>query len=394
MTKKKKEKSDTISIKLPTISKLNSSRFLLPLTAILCVIVIMTTLLVIKTNIDISRKIAEEQEAKRPADIELIQIVAANCSDCFDLRLVINQLNTSSFNIKSVRTVYYNSPEGEQLISKYNIQKIPTLLISGETSKANVQSTLSGLGEKADDGTIVFDKQQPPYVNPDNGEVLGRVSVTLIRDSSCSNCFDVSSINQQLKSLGISFSEEKTLEYTDTEAKDLISKYGIKKIPTIIYSSDIKEYTLFAQLQQLLQNQDDVYVLTQVNPPYRDLSKNKIVGLVEITYIVDNSCSSCYDVSIHKQILEGSYGVALINEKRVDISSIDGKSLIDKYSITKVPTMILSPDASYYPALVNVWTTKGGVGTIESDGYFVFRNIDVMGVPYKDLSTGNIVNAS
>lgn len=390
---KKKEKSDTISIRLPNISKLNFSKFLLPLATILCIIVVATTLIVIKTNIEISKKNAAEEEAKRPANIELVQLLSANCNDCFDIKIVINQLNTSSFNIKNIKTVYYNSPEGKELLAKYNIEKIPTLLIMGETDKESVQSILSNFGNKSSDGTIVFDKQQLPYVDVSTGKVLGRVSSILIKDTSCKNCFDVSLLNQQLKSLGIKFSEEKTIEYTDKEAKDLINKYNIERIPSIIYSDDIKEYALFQQLQQLLQKQDDVYIF-QTNPPYRNLTNNKIVGLVEITYLIDSSCDNCYDVSIHKQILEGSYGVALINEKTVDINSIDGKALASKYSITKVPTIILSPEASYYPALVNVWTTQGGVGTIESDGYFVFRNIDMMGVPYKDLLTGNVTNAS
>jgi len=59
-----------------------------------------------------------------------------------------------------------------------------------------------------------------------------------------------------------------------------------------------------------------------------------------------------------------------------------------KYNITKVPALLVSPDAKYYQNLNTAWAE---VGTIAPDGWYIFRSTEVMGI-YKNLLTGQIVN--
>jgi len=112
-----------------------------------------------------------------------------------------------------------------------------------------------------------------------------------------------------------------------------------------------------------------------------------VAGLVELTLLNDSSCTKCYDVNVHKTILN-RFGITLAAEKTLDVSDDEGKALIEKYGITLVPTMIISQDASAYPLFTPVWAT---VGSVEDDGVYVFRKPDVMKVPYKDLSTGEVL---
>ena len=92
---------------------------------------------------------------------------------------------------------------------------------------------------------------------------------------------------------------------------------------------------------------------------------------------------------MHKDILEQNFGVTLVREDRVDIGSSFGKALLKKYDIKNVPTIILSSEGKHYEGLQSVW---GQVGTVESDGSFIFRNLNLLaGITYKDLETKEVV---
>ena len=127
--------------------------------------------------------------------------------------------------------------------------------------------------------------------------------------------------------------------------------------------------------------------------PYYDLKTLKVRGLVTLTYLTDKSCTSCYNVSIHKSIFGNPLGFAMkiVNETTYDISDPTGKALIDKYKITNVPTVIMKGDPAAYARLTAVWPQ---VGTVDSDGSYVFRNVGLLGVVYMNLTSGKIVNAS
>ena len=77
------------------------------------------------------------------------------------------------------------------------------------------------------------------------------------------------------------------------------------------------------------------------------------------------------------------------SERTVDALSGEGQGLISKYKITRVPTILTSPESDQYTNLKNVWKN---VGTVESDGWYVFREMQQLrGAVYKDLTTNQIV---
>lgn len=124
--------------------------------------------------------------------------------------------------------------------------------------------------------------------------------------------------------------------------------------------------------------------------PYRDVTKGQIVGLVDVVYLTDSSCTDCYKPQeVHKNILTQGFGVGIRSEQSVDANSPYGKSLVSKYKITQVPTLLISPEVAEYSGIKQVWPQ---VGTTEPDGWYVFRQVSRLGsVIYKDFTSNQVV---
>ncbi len=208
-----------------------------------------------------------------------------------------------------------------------------------------------------------------------------------IVDSSCSDCFNIDVISNLIKTyLRVNITKVETMEFTSEEAKKLISQYNIKIIPTLIILGEITKPTIENYWAQLNGKKFDGIIYIESLPPYRNLESGKVEGLIHLIELTDSSCSTCYDVSLHKQILK-RFGLVIKNESIYDINSTIGREILNKYNITKVPTILLSSDARIYPNFINVWYQ---VGSIEKDGWLVFRATEIMGT-YKDVLAGKIV---
>ena len=156
-------------------------------------------------------------------------------------------------------------------------------------------------------------------------------------------------------------------------------------------SSDIGSYD---QIQQVWPNigtieNDGAYVARNIPLPHRDIKKG-LVGYVDVIYLKDFACADCYKPEeIHKNVLTSGYRVGIRSERAIDIASAEGKNILRKYQITQIPTMLVSPGISEYSNLAKVWPQ---VGTVEKDGWYVFRKMEQIGkAVYKDLSTNQIV---
>ena len=312
-------------------------------------------------------------------NIELLVIRDASCTKCYGLIREIETIKAMDVDVEE-KIVDFNSREARNLIDKYDIKKIPIILISGEIEGLEVPNF-----ERRDD-VLVLARILSPYINTANGEVKGVVELVHITKSNCEKCVDLNPVIRQFKQTGMVFSKETVLD--DTQAADLIARYDIKKLPILIFSEGASEYDTIKQSWQQLGTveEDGSYILRGINPPYYSLEDNTIKGLVKLTMLVDESCTECYEVRLHKPILE-RFSITIDTEETVDVSSEQGKRIIEKYDIKKVPTIILSDEANAYPILKPVWKQ---VGTIEEDGAYIFRNVEVMKGKYVDLETKEI----
>ena len=285
----------------------------------------------------------------------------------------------------------FDSTEASSSIEQFAIKKVPTYIVTGEVTKNNLESFVKSNGE-IKENAFIFTKLSPVFIDTETGQEMGQVTATLITDPSCSQCTDPKIVVENFKKAGVKVREIREFAWNSIDAQNIISQYKITKAPSLIFSP---EFDLYDTVKSTWQNfgtveNDKTYVARNLPLPYRDLTKGQIVGFVDIIYLTDSSCTDCYKASdVQKPILIQGYRVALSTEQTIDVSSGEGQSLISQYKIVSVPTILLSPEADQYANLKNVWKN---VGTVESDGWYVFREMQQLrGVVYKDLTTNQVV---
>jgi len=371
--KKMVEKTDKkINSKL---RKLNSfiEKDIYKLTSVL--IIVLLIILVINLgvisigNFSLNKKAEEIKEFNKPVKIQLSII---GCNGCFDVSKVVDSVKKQNVDITEEKSLSIYDEETKGLISKYEIKNLPVVLIFGEidTEKINFNNF------KRIEDALVLEEVNAPYLELFTNEIKGEVKIIEFVDSSCEKCISLSSIPQSLAEAGVFLSDWKKVEYNSEEGQQLVNKFGVGQIPALLISEDIDYYPISQSLAQLgLENKQGFYAMHTTIPPYRDLASNKITGLVELIMLKDETCSSCYDINVNKQILDG-FGISIYSEKTYDINSNEGKSLISKYNVKKVPIIIVSSEAKYYESFVNAWKQ---VGSVENDGWYVMRKPEVIG---------------
>ncbi len=214
------------------------------------------------------------------------------------------------------------------------------------------------------------------------------LEVTIIQDSACKECYDITKVINGLEKLNVKITKKNFIERTGDEAKALIEKYQIKKIPTFVLTGEInKGNELKSALTQIGAIQNDAFVYELKSGPYISTATGKIKGKTNLLLITDVTCATCYDVTQHETIL-ARLGLSP-RSKVVDAKSAEGKQAIKKYFIKQIPTFVLTGDLAEYPNLKSIWSD---VGTIERDGAYVFRQgVQFMGI-YKEVVTGKIVD--
>jgi len=344
----------------------------------------------LKTNNVLNKKSAEAKESARPANLEITIISTPNCENCFNINGAVDNFKKQNVLVDSEKQLPFDSPEAQIFIQKFAIQKVPTYIAIGEIEKKNIENFVKNNGEIREN-TFIFTKIVPVYIDPASKKEFGHVQLTYITDPSCAQCLDFKPTINAYKKAGVKFIEEKSYPWNSSEGQKLIRQYKIIKIPTIVMSSGIAFYD---QIKQVWQNigtveNDGVYVARNIPLPYRDTGKG-LVGFVDVIYLKDFACADCYKPEeIHKNVLRNGYGIGIRSEKAIDIASAEGKNIVKKYQITKIPTMLVSPGISEYSNLAKVWPQ---VGTAEKDGWYVFRQMEQLGsMVYKDLSTNQII---
>ncbi len=214
------------------------------------------------------------------AKLRVTIVTEKDCATCWDVNLLIDALKTHNVKI-STTTIYHDSGKGKSLVKKYNIDKIPTVLIEGELDKdPNLKPFWEQLGEM-NGKVFVFRQVIPPYFDLASGQMKGNILVTFLTDETCTTCYDVSLHGNALKNLAIPTENYKFVDMASKEGKDLISKYSIKKVPTMLISGEVNLYNSLTQLwsQVGIIAEDGTYVFSEVDlmGTYKDLVKNKVV---------------------------------------------------------------------------------------------------------------------
>ncbi|MBI2141299.1 hypothetical protein HYU16_02640 [Candidatus Woesearchaeota archaeon] len=370
-----------IRITLPEIKGLNLSAIATVSAVALLVIVVFQAFQAFTLSQKLNALAAEAQELNRLPAVQLTAISvesSVDCEQCTQVDALISEVEKARANITASTVLKVNDARSQELIDKYDIARLPAVIITGEIDKVAITGFT-----KVNDALI--SQTPPPYVIP-TGKIRGLVSLTYVNVSSCSECPDLMGVVQQLRAQ-IKVADFKAVDKDSEEGKKLVAEYEMTRLPGILLSSDINEYSLADQLAQVGTVKKDGFIALGSNAPYLNVSTGKITGITQLILLNDSSCTGCYDVTMHVPIVR-RFQVNPATIKVTDAASAEGKELISKYKITAVPTILVTGDVSPYEQLLGIWPT---VGTTEKDGALVFRTMSaISGSPYKDLQTGKL----
>ena len=214
-------------------------------------------------------------------------------------------------------------------------------------------------------------------------ELPVKLSFVIIQgpEDACKNCFDAKSIIQSLESSQKTTYKTKTFSYDDPISLQYIEKYRIENLPAIIVAGDISNEKITGAWTSMSGKEVNKSVVVENLLPYYDIESASIKGAIDVILIKDATCTDCFDENMYLNILK-NFGLIINDTITHDVSSPEGKTLVEKYTITKVPMLILSPGTQAYPNFINAWSE---VGTIEEDGNLVLRDVQKINPQFKEL---------
>lgn len=221
-----------------------------------------------------------------PAKINIIKITDKTCADCFDLEKIINQIHRTNVKIRSEKTLDRQDVEAQKIILQYNISRLPVFLATGDLDKDNgLISFWKIFGARRDNGkTFLLTKVFPLYVEATGGQIRGRFTLTYLTDVSCDECYDVTRHEVALSNLGLPVRAENSeaLDVETAEGKELIKKYKIKYVPTVILQGDLVVYDALTQVWKNVGTIEDdgVYVFREAGEKIMGAYKNLKTGEV------------------------------------------------------------------------------------------------------------------
>lgn len=234
----------------------------------------------LRTNFLANKKIAEAAETSRPANLDLVIISDKSCAGCFDVTGIINQIKQQNVKIGSERSLDKESDEGKELIKKFAVARLPTFIASGELQKDQILKDFFSQAGDTVDGNFIFREVGPPYTLVESGVIKGRVQLDLIVDSSCTECYDVTRHEGALAQLGVNILGT-VIDSKSAAGRRLISKYGIKLLPTFVLSGEVSEYPDLKSIWPKVGTiaPDGAYVFTNVElmGTYKNLSTNQVI---------------------------------------------------------------------------------------------------------------------
>lgn len=332
--------------------------------------------------------------------IEVIGIRSVTCTLCRDtqgLNLYLEQsADKYNFTIGSIRELNYPDSETNELVRKYKIDRLPTIIIrekSGKINEAFKGEFSQYLGSFEGDGALVLRNVDAPYLNVSNNKIIGLVKGIAIYAPECSGCLNVSKYFQALEGeeIGMVFAQKEILEAQTPQAKQILEKYNITKLPALILDEEAYSYAAFNQyLANSGEKINGSFVIKEPIAPFFDLEKNETVGKVNVTIINSANCANCTNISNLIGAISTQGGIILdqISEERED--SLIAQQLIREFNITKLPTIIFSKEMKYYYGLQEQWVEYGN--SIEENGEYILRSPENLSLNWTYVNSSLVVN--
>ncbi len=350
--------------------------------ALLMALAIFNSFTVLTMDSKMEEKISQIMEANRPATIQLT-IIQPVCDGCTDVSALVDEVKQSNINLTSERAIA--AKDAISFISKYSITRLPAIILEGEITR------ISAKDFETREHALVYDQVAPPYYSILSKKIEGKVDAWVIDAPQCEKCPDMRDIIGAFTDQGVFFTSTSALNADDPQAISLIAANHITKLPALMLSEGISAYPEILQAMAKGGFTKSANVHVYESPlPFYNFSSGIVRGFVDVIFVNDSGCVGCYDVKIHNQILS-RFGLAIGLERTVDFAAAEGKKIVQEYGITSLPAVILTGDVGMYSGFEQLWLT---VGSVEEDGSYVFRSNGALGgLPYKNLTTGEMVRA-
>jgi hypothetical protein len=198
-------------------------------------------------------------------DLKITFIEADNCDSCFPLNAFEEYFSANGVTEDQIEKIAHNSFSGKRLIKKYDISKVPTAVVTGAVGEYEfMQGLVDQVGEMRN-GAFVVTRVQPPYLDLETEEIKGEFELIYLDDQSCAECYDVSLHDEVFGRLAMQPAETKVVDVSTDEGRELIDRYFISAVPTILLRGDLDEYQSFQEIWESVGNTEDdgTYVLRQ-----------------------------------------------------------------------------------------------------------------------------------
>ncbi|MEK6973203.1 MAG: hypothetical protein AABW72_04140 [archaeon] len=335
------------------------------------------------------------QQTEEAAKLLLTEITLDDCkkNKCFSLSSLEEAIKNTDLNAKyETKTVLYDTEEGKALVKKYNLTKLPTLVISGDLDKAKElesQWLAANLGTKESDNSLILRNIPNVSYDIEKNKYLGQVKMITLSFNECKECAPTpkpENFSQLVPPVTII--ENKKIDATTDEGKELMQKYSITAVPTIILSKEIAEYeTILPTMGELGTTESDgsfVFRESGLNPLYFSLTEQRLVGYVKAFYLIDSNCTACPSPTDLNEALNTALGFKIVENKYADIKDPTNLNTALSWGVTKVPAVVYVGDVNAYFVVKKLWDKLG----IVKDEKYILTNLDFLtGIQYEDITT-------
>lgn len=279
-------------------------------------------------------------------------LIVGGCDECIN---VTEPAQSLGFEV-----VHMPIEEAGELIDRYNLTSSPAIIIFTDEQ-------LPFQAERVHDAYVV--QNLPPYIDLQTGELRGALQLLVVEDD-CKECFDADLLVSRL-------TQAFPLQQVDyvRATLQIIQQYDLKSLPSFVITGEVELYPV----QNIGEVRNDAIIIKS-QPPFKDIATGEVKGIVDVTFITDPSCENCSiePLRILTSQLQITFGEETILEKN------NAQELITRYDLERLPAVIYSEQLQYYPGVQESW---GEVGSIESDGSFVFRAYDLFPMESVEINT-------
>jgi len=233
---------------------------------------------------DADQWVAEGTEVLSPNATAII-LKHENCVECSSAENIVNGIkqdeNEIGTRIVEVRTVYDSSEEGRNMITRYNITKLPAIVLQkeGQWDSRMLSIWFSEMGDVTDDSSLVYRNVVAPYYDTTTDSVRGIIDIIYITDAECAECYNVTLfVSDMVTVFRLYTGGVSEYDVSSVEGSAIVSKYNITMVPTFLVSEDASLYPGFEEFwfrYESTEGEDGWYV-------FRDVDK------IEVEYVMVN----------------------------------------------------------------------------------------------------------